>query len=56
MYVGAKEVRTLPDFRLLIVFENGERRVFDVSPYLDHGVFQAPFFAWTMRCPNICWI
>jgi hypothetical protein len=41
MYAGVKEVKPLPDFRLLILFENGERRVFDVSPYLDHGVFQA---------------
>ena len=41
MYVGVKEVRTQPDFRLLLLFENGERRVFDVSPYLAHGVFQA---------------
>ena len=41
MYMGAKEVKTLPDFRLLLVFENGERRLFNVSPYLEHGVFQA---------------
>ncbi len=41
MYTGAKEVKALPDFKLLLVFENGERRLFDVSPYLDHGVFQA---------------
>ena len=41
MYTGAKDVKTLPDFKLLLVFENGERRLFDVSPYLDRGVFQA---------------
>ena len=41
MYIGAKEVKTLADYRLLVVFENEERRVFDVSPYLDHGVFRA---------------
>lgn len=41
MYAGAKEVKTLPDFKLLLIFENGERRLFDVSPYLDHGVFRA---------------
>ena len=41
MYTGAKEVKTLPDFKLLLVFENGERRLFDVSPYLDHGIFRA---------------
>lgn len=41
MYMGAKEVKTLPDFRLLLLFENGERRLFDVSPYLEQGVFRA---------------
>jgi len=41
MYIGVKEVKTLPHFKLLILFENGEQRVFDVSSYLDHGVFRA---------------
>jgi len=27
-------------FRLLLDFSNGERRVFDVRPYLDKGVFR----------------
>ena len=27
-------------FRLLLEFENHERRVFDLSPYLDTGVFR----------------
>ena len=40
MYIAAKAVKTLPGFRLLITFDNGEQRVFDVSPYLDHGVFR----------------
>jgi hypothetical protein len=47
MYTGAKEVKPPPGFRLLLVFENGERRLFDVSPYLDHGVFQ------TLRDPVV---
>ena len=41
MYAGVKEVKPLPDFKLLLVFKNGERRLFDVSPYLGQGVFQA---------------
>ncbi len=32
-------IRPLDDYRLEIVFENGERRVFDVKPYLYRGVF-----------------
>lgn len=27
------------DYRLDIVFENGEQRIFDVKPYLNRGVF-----------------
>ena len=27
------------DFRLDIIFENGEQRIFDVKPYLKRGVF-----------------
>ncbi len=34
-----KHLIPLADYRLLVEFENGERRVFDLSPYLDKGVF-----------------
>ena len=27
------------DHRILITFENGEQRLFDLSPYLDRGIF-----------------
>jgi len=40
MYVGVKYVKPLPDFRLLITFENGEERMFNVEPYLHKGVFR----------------
>lgn len=33
-------VTPLPDYRLLIGFENGEARIFDLTPYLERGVFQ----------------
>lgn len=32
-------VTPLEQFRLLLVFDNGEQRVFDVKPYLDRGIF-----------------
>lgn len=32
-------VRALDDYRLAVVFDNGERRIFDVKPYMSHGVF-----------------
>ena len=31
----------LPDHRLVLTFDNGERRMFDLTPYLDKGVFRA---------------
>lgn len=34
-----KTVTPLPDYRLLLVFANGEESLFDLGPYLDKGVF-----------------
>lgn len=31
----ATQVSPLPDYRLDVVFDNGERRIFDVSPYIQ---------------------
>lgn len=33
------KVEPMPDFRLLLYFENGERRIFDMSPYLKTKPF-----------------
>ncbi len=34
-----KMVTALDNYRLALVFENGEERIFDVKPYLQRGVF-----------------
>ena len=34
-----KSVQPLDDYRLALEFENGDRRVFDLKPYLEKGVF-----------------
>jgi len=34
------DVQPRDDFSLWLTFANGERRIFDVSPYLDKGVFR----------------
>lgn len=34
-----RTVKTLPDYRLLITFDNHERRIFDVKPYLQNKFF-----------------
>jgi hypothetical protein len=33
------EVKPLEHYRLLITFDNKERRIFDVAPYLDDAFF-----------------
>ena len=33
-------VSPLPDCKLAVTFENGDRRLFDMTPYLDKGVFK----------------
>ena len=35
-----KDVETRPGHRLRVGFENGEARLFDVTPYLEKGVFR----------------
>jgi hypothetical protein len=40
MYFGIIDVKPLPDYKLELTFENQEKRVFDLSSYLDFGVFQ----------------
>lgn len=35
-----KSVKAHPDHRLTLSFSNGETRIFDMSPYLDKGVFK----------------
>jgi hypothetical protein len=35
-----KEVHPLENYRLLLVFTNDERKVFDIKPYLSIGIFK----------------
>jgi hypothetical protein len=55
-----KRVKADSDYTLLLSFDNGEKKVFDVKPYLNFGVFSQlkdlkifnsvrPFFG------SICW-
>lgn len=40
MNPGVKSARPLADYRLFLVFDNGESRVFDVNPWLSKGAFR----------------
>ena len=40
MYLAVKEVKPLEDYQLVLTFENGEIRIFDMKPYLDKGIYR----------------
>jgi hypothetical protein len=40
MYWDVIAVKPLSDFRIYVEVENGSKGVFDLKPYLDHGVFR----------------
>ena len=39
MYIGIKSVKALDGYEILLEFENGEERIFDLKPYLSLGKF-----------------
>lgn len=40
MYWDAKSVVPLPDYRVYVEVEDGRKGIFDLKPYLEHGVFR----------------
>lgn len=40
MYWDVKTVKPLPGYRIYVEIEDGRRGIFDMSPYLDRGVFR----------------
>ena len=39
-YLSIKEVKPAKDYLLHLTFENGEKRQFDMKPYLNIGIFK----------------
>lgn len=39
MYLAVIDVKPLEEYKLLLTFSNGEIRHFDMSPYLNKGLF-----------------
>lgn len=39
MYLAVKEVKAIENYNLILTFENGEIRQFDMNPYLNFGIF-----------------
>lgn len=40
MYLTITDVKPKDNYLLLLTFENGEIRQFDMKPYLEFGIFQ----------------
>ena len=40
MYISVKSVRPLSEYQLLLTFENGEKKIFDMKPYLDKWIYK----------------
>ena len=40
MYFAVKEVKPENDYFLLLTFKTGEKKRFDMKPYLNFGIFK----------------
>lgn len=40
MHWDATTVKPLPDYRIYVELADGRRGIFDLKPYLEHGVFR----------------
>ena len=40
MYKAVIDVKPTHDKKIILTFENNEKRIFDVTPYLDFGIFK----------------
>jgi CTP:phosphocholine cytidylyltransferase-like protein len=40
MYLAVINVKPIEDYQLALTFENGEKRIFDMKPYLDKGIYK----------------
>jgi hypothetical protein len=54
------QVRAREDFKIELIFSTGEARLFDVSPYLEKGVFKrlkdvALFKQAYVAFDTVCW-
>ena len=39
-YFAIKEVKAIEDYKLILTFSNGEKRLFDMAPHLNKGIFK----------------
>ena len=53
--IRIKEVKPLDDYKLLITFENNEKKIKDMKPYLEKGVFSKLKNKVKIAYGTICW-
>lgn len=41
MYFSVKDVEPQGDYTLILTFEDGKRKLFDMKPFLETGVFRS---------------
>ncbi len=39
MYWDVKAVKPLPDYKIYVEIEDGRKGIFNMKPYLEHGIF-----------------
>lgn len=54
MYFSVQHVEPQPDYTLILTFENGERKRFDMKPHLDKGVFRLLRDENVFRSARVC--
>jgi hypothetical protein len=60
MYASVTSVRPLDGYKLLLEFNDSEKRIFDISPYLNTGKFAelrdySMFNTVTIKFDSIAW-
>lgn len=40
MYLAIISVKPINNYNLILTFENGEKRLFDMNPFLNKGIFR----------------
>ncbi len=40
MYIAVSKVEPLSNYMLHLTFKGGEEKLFDMKPYLEHGIFK----------------
>lgn len=54
MYFSVTDVKPLENYLLILTFQNGEKRQFDMKPYLETGIFRELKDVGMFRTVKLC--